>query len=122
MKSLCWLLCSVLAFLSACKRKRGEVTAPAAEQAAAPANSAAPGSAPSPPVPPVAPPAAAVSADHFSVLSRGLLTFKRDKQRAPKDWQELINTGYLKQMPTPPPGKRYTFNPLSLDVLMVPAP
>ena len=55
-------------------------------------------------------------------MSGALLKFRRDKQRAPKDWQELINTGYVKQMPTPPPGKRYTFNPLSLDVLMVPAP
>ena len=62
-----------------------------------------------------------IPADHFSQLSQALLTFRRDKKRAPKDWQELLATGYLKQMPKAPPGKRYTFNPFSLDVLTAPA-
>lgn len=59
-----------------------------------------------------------VSADHFGQLSQALLTFRRDKNRAPKDWQELITTGYLKQMPRPPAGRRYIFDPFSLDVRM----
>ena len=62
-----------------------------------------------------------IPAEHFSQLSQALLTFRRDKNRAPKDWQELLATGYLKQMPKAPPGKRYTFNPQSLDVLTAPA-
>ena len=62
-----------------------------------------------------------IPAAHFSQLSQALLTFRRDKNRAPKDWQELLATGYLKQMPKAPPGKRYTFNPFSLDVLTAPA-
>ena len=130
MKSLCWLLCSCLVLLSACERK--QIVAPVApvvvappppakpavqQPAAASINSPAPQAAGTPN--PVAEPPANVSAEHFSILSRGLLTFKRDKQRAPRDWQELISTGYLKQMPAAPPGKRYTFNPTSLDVQMV---
>ena len=47
------------------------------------------------------------------------MKFRRDKNRAPKDWQELITTGYLKQMPKAPPGKRYAFHPGSLDVLLL---
>lgn len=123
MKSLCWLLCFGLLFLTACRRKRGvapaapETSGPPALEQPAPAKSAGPPAAVTPGSVPS--PATQVSADHFSLLTRGLLTFKRDKQRAPRDWQELITTGYLKQMPTPPPGKRYTFNPKSLDVLMV---
>ena len=57
-----------------------------------------------------------INADHFGQLSQALLTFRRDKNRAPKDWQELIATGYLKQLPKPPAGRRYTFDPISLDV------
>lgn len=60
-----------------------------------------------------------MSAEHFSILSRGLLEFRRDKNRAPRDWHELLTTGYLQKLPAAPPGKRYTFNPQSLDVYMV---
>ena len=59
-----------------------------------------------------------VNAEHFGQLTQALLTFRRDKNRAPKDWQELITTGYLKQMPKPPAGRRYIFDPFSLDVRM----
>ena len=54
------------------------------------------------------------------MLSEALLKFRRDKQRAPADWQELISTGYLKQMPTAPSGKRYVFD-RSLNVHLAPA-
>ncbi len=84
---------------------------------------AAPSSVPVAPAPAETTPATPLSTptfdEHFGILSRGLLTFKRDKNRAPKDWQELISTGYLKKMPDAPPGKRYIFNPGSLDVSMV---
>lgn len=124
MKLSCWFLCVSLVFLSACKRKRvGAPAAPdtsaasAAEQpAAVPSSPAAQAPATASPVP-VEP--AATFDERFSLLTQGLLTFKRDKQRAPRDWQELITTGYLKQMPDAPPGKRYIFNPGSLDVHMV---
>lgn len=124
MKQLSWLLCAGLVFLAACRRKRetapvdpeapappavGQVVAPAATLAPAqsPAAQQSPGVQESIPV------------QHFSVLSQALLTFRRDKKRAPRDWQELTTSGYLKQMPNPPPGKRYMFNPTSLDVRMV---
>lgn len=126
MKTLCWLLCSSLILLSACRRKRSAVPA-APENSAPPAveQPAAPASAPVPPAPAetettsAVPLSTATFDEHFSILTEGLLTFKRDKNRAPRDWQELISTGYLKQMPAAPPGKRYIFNPSSLDVHMV---
>lgn len=124
MKTLCWLLCSSLVFLSACRRKRS--AAPAAPEATAPPaveQPAAPASSPAAPAPAEAAPEAQLSTakfdEDFGILSQGLLTFKRDKNRAPKDWEELISTGYLKKLPAAPPGKRYTFNPGSLDVHMV---
>ena len=121
MKPLCWLLSTSLILLCACKRKRD--TAPQATPPPAVEQPAAPASNPTSPGPAAASPAAPLSTavfdEHFGILSQGLLTFRRDKNRAPRDWQELITTGYLKKMPTPPPGKRYTFNPGSLDVHMV---
>lgn len=48
------------------------------------------------------------------------MKFRRDKNRGPANWQELISTGYLKQMPSAPPGKQYVFD-RSLNVRMVPA-
>lgn len=56
--------------------------------------------------------------DHQIMLSRALFSFQGKNGRPPKDWQELISTGYLKQMPAAPPGKRYTFD-RSLNVHMV---
>lgn len=124
MKALCWLLCFSLVCLSACRRKRGPTPPaaentgpPAVEQPAAPAGNLAP-SAPAA-ASPVPPESTALFDEHFGILTQGLLTFKRDKNRAPRDWQELITTGYLQKMPAAPPGKRYTFNPGSLDVHMV---
>lgn len=126
MKQLLWLLCVGLIFLAACRRKREPVpvspevpASPVAGQSAAPSSSPAPAPAPAPLVTPGLP--ESIPAQHFSQLSQALLTFRRDKQRAPKDWQELISTGYLKQMPIAPPGRRYIFD-RSLNVQMVPGP
>ncbi|MEQ2007863.1 MAG: hypothetical protein ABMA26_13785 [Limisphaerales bacterium] len=121
MKTLCWLLCLSLVCLSACRRKR--TTAPTAPETSAPPAAEQPaakdGSASPAPASPAPPEPTALFDEHFGILTQGLLTFKRDKNRAPRDWQELITTGYLKKMPAAPPGKRYTFNPASLDVHMV---
>lgn len=124
MKSLCWLLCSSLVFGAACRKKRAaapvspETAVPAvADQLAAASTSPTPPSAPGKPATAVVP--ESIDFRHFRLMTDALLKFKRDKHRAPKDWQELITTGYLKQMPTPPPGKAYVFNNYSLDVRMV---
>ena len=61
-----------------------------------------------------------INYQHFNQLSEALLKFRRDKNRGPANWQELITTGYLKQMPDAPPGKQYVFD-RSLNVQMVPA-
>ena len=123
MKPLCYLLCSCLVFSAACRKKR-EATPAAPEALLAPQASqpVAPGSAPAAATTPGTPAAAAVPVSinnqHFNQLSEALLKFNRDKKRGPKNWEELISTGYLKQMPTPPPGKAYVFD-RSLNVLMV---
>lgn len=121
MKSLCWLLCVGVVFLTACRRKREAV--PDAPAAVAPAaagqpDAAAIAPAPSTPAPGALPVTASISVQHFNQMSEALLKFRRDKQRGPKNWEELIAAGYLKQMPSPPPGKRYTFD-RSLNVQMV---
>lgn len=59
-----------------------------------------------------------INNQHFNQMTEALLKFNRDKKRAPTDWQELVTTGYLKQIPTAPPGKRYVFD-RSLNVRMV---
>lgn len=128
--SVCLLvgcLCLGLLGSAGCRRKRDQgpnsgSQAPAADPGApaAPPGLTAPATdSKSAPASQSLPPVASIPANHFSTLSQALLTFRRDKQRAPKDWQELITTGYLKALPPAPPGKRYTFHPQSLDVLMV---
>ena len=125
MRTLCLLLCASLFLLTACRKKRDAAAAAPAASAEAiakqagdsPANSQAPMPPPASGTSPAMP--ASISAQDFSKLSQALLTFRRDKQRSPKDWQELIATGYLKQLPVAPLGKRYMFHPVSLDVHMV---
>lgn len=119
MKPLCWLLCCGLVF-TACRKKREVApdapTTPTPEAASQPTVVPTP-SAPAPGTPPVA---ERIDNRHFNQLSEALLKFRRDKNRGPANWQELITTGYLKQMPSAPPGKRYVFD-RSLNVQMLPA-
>lgn len=125
MKAAAGLLIACVLFSPGCRKRRVAVpesppstAAPVTEQPAVPVPSSPAAGGQS--VGQTAPAATdSIPAQHFSTLSQALLTFRRDKKRAPKDWQELITTGYLKQMPAAPAGKRYTFNPASLDVRMV---
>lgn len=122
MKSLSWLLCSCLVLGAGCRKKRESAPitpeTPSAPQAS---QSAAPGTAPpvgtTPGTPAVVVPVS-INNQHFNQLTEALLKFNRDKKRGPKDWQELITTGYLKQMPAAPEGKRYAFD-RSLNVRMI---
>jgi hypothetical protein len=46
----------------------------------------------------------------------------RDKhRRLPASWQELIQTGFLKAMPSPPRGMRFAIDPISAMVVELPA-
>ena len=124
MRPLSYLACCGWLLAAGC----GNEPEPAPKTPAPPAPESTPkAEAPSPaparaPVAPQQPPGGVasetVNAEHFGQLSQALLTFRRDKNRAPKDWQELLTTGYLKQMPKPPAGRRYMFDPISLDVRM----
>jgi len=46
-----------------------------------------------------------------------LWTFQRNQP--PKDLNELVTTGYLKQLPTPPAGKKFLFDPAKMRVSLV---
>ncbi len=46
-----------------------------------------------------------------------LWTFQRNQP--PKDLNELVTTGYLKQLPTPPAGKKFLFDPAKMRVELV---
>lgn len=46
-----------------------------------------------------------------------LWTFQRN--RPPMDLNELVTTGYLKQLPTPPAGKKFLFDPVKMRVSLV---
>lgn len=124
-KPLSYLACCGWLLAASCG-KESEPTTKIPAQPAPESTPKAEASSPAPARGPVAPQqqpaggvaAETVNAEHFGQLSQALLTFRRDKNRAPKDWQELITTGYLKQMPKPPAGRRYTFDPFSLDVRM----
>ena len=122
MKPICWLLCCGLLF-TACRKKRqtgpGDPTTPTPAVASQP-DAAVAAPAPSAPAPGTPPAAVSINYQHFNQLSEALLKFRRDKNRGPANWQELITTGYLKQMPDAPPGKQYVFD-RSLNVQMVPA-
>jgi len=45
-----------------------------------------------------------------------LWTFKRND--APKSLNDLVKEGYLKRLPTPPPGKQYKFDPRTMHVTL----
>lgn len=122
MKLLCCLLCVGLMIATGCRKRReaAKPVEPATPIPAAPVQPDASSAVPTPAPPPAGTPqvAASVNVQHFNQMSEALLKFRRDKNRAPQDWQELMATGYLKQLPTAPPGKRYVFD-RSLNVRIV---
>lgn len=119
------LLSACLLISAGCRKKRG--TDSSATETPAASSVGQPVESPAVPAPTTASgglavpaPAARINVQHFNQLTEAVLKFKRDKQRNPRDWQELISAGYLKQLPAAPPGKQYTFD-RSLNVQMVPA-
>lgn len=61
-----------------------------------------------------APPATApeeVKQDVLTTVLHATQSFMINKERPPKDLQELVQTGYLKSMPVAPAGKKLVFDP-----------
>lgn len=71
------------------------------------------------PVAPAAAPQPEGSKDPVVLITEGLMNFMLAKERAPKDLNELVSTGYLKALPTPPPGKKFAYEPTKLAVTLV---
>lgn len=52
-------------------------------------------------------------------LNRALQTWLFQHSGPPKDLNELVTAGYLKRLPTPPPGKRFVLDPKLMAVRAV---
>lgn len=51
------------------------------------------------------------SKDALEVVTQAAQSFFIANDRAPKSLDELVNSGYLKKLPAPPPGKKYVYTP-----------
>lgn len=52
-----------------------------------------------------------VKQDVLTTVLHATQSFMINKERPPKDLQELVQTGYLKSMPVAPAGKKLVFDP-----------
>ncbi len=92
------LLCALLAALplAACKRKPA-ATAPPPETAAAPAN----------------------PAEDLKALNDAVRAHVMGQLKEPATLEDLVKTGFIKRLPTAPPGKKYVLDPKKSSVLLV---
>lgn len=125
-----FLAAAVITSLVACKRK----TAPQPEAEPVPQTKPqadlAPGTAPpasSAPVVsaspatsiPQAKPGSSEASPPNSELTDAVYRFRDKFKRLPASWQELVQAGFLKAVPTPPHGVRYAIDPISAMVVEV---
>jgi hypothetical protein len=122
------LAVALLLTSAACKRKRTaspETETPSQATASAPAEAASP--APNSPAlastPTSSLPQAKAGASESNPLN-GELTdavarFRDKHKRLPASWQELVQAGFLKALPQPPPGVRYAIDPISAMVVEI---
>jgi hypothetical protein len=52
-------------------------------------------------------------------LSQALQQFYAGEERHPKDLNELVTKGYLRQVPPPPAGMKYDYNPATGQLKLV---
>lgn len=76
---------------------------------------------PDPAPAPVSPAAstAVTPEEKLAELHRALELWTFQRNQPPKDLNELVTTGYLKQLPTPPTGKKFAFDPAKMRVQLV---
>ena len=72
--------------------------------------------------PPAAPPAA-VTADEKEMtieeMTGAVQAWVTSRGEAPKNFQEMIKVGFIRKMPTPPPGKEFAIDAKNLQVVLV---
>jgi hypothetical protein len=122
------LAVALLLTSAACKRKRTaspetETPSQATESAPAEAANPAPNSPALASTPTSSLPQAKAGASESSPLN-GELTdavarFRDKHKRLPASWQELVQAGFLKALPQPPPGVRYAIDPISAMVVEI---
>ncbi len=74
---------------------------------------------------PVAPPTAvqpiAVPADAsaaLSVLTQAVRKFSAERRQVPKNLNEVVNAGYIRNLPAAPPGKKFVLDTKRLEVTL----
>ncbi len=97
-----------------------DLTAPTAGDAAPPpAPDAAAVTAPAQPAAAASTEGEAPSQDVVKTILGALQSYVIANSKNPKDLDELVRSGYLKQIPPAPPGKKIVFDPARLDVKLV---
>lgn len=126
------LLSLALLSTSAC-RERSHSSTPAPTEAApgtthsaaAPASAAAGGPTAPPPAQPAATalPQAQPGSSETGIVNAPLTgavgRFMDKHKRPPANWQELVQGGFIKTIPSPPPGKKFAIDPISYFVVEV---
>ncbi len=119
---------ALLHSIAGCKRNPAPNPPPAPPEApvSAPASAPTPGATPAaPPAPtaatnlPQAKPGASESSPLNAELTDAVARFRDKHKRLPTHWQELLQAGFLKALPQPPPGVRYAIDPISAMVVEI---
>ena len=54
----------------------------------------------------------------LDILSQAVRKFGAEKQRVPKSLDEVVAAGYIKTLPQPPPGKRFSIDAKRMTVFL----
>lgn len=73
-----------------------------------------------PTAPPTPPPSTATTPEQaVAEINKSLELWTFQRNQPPKDLNELVTAGYLQRLPTPPPGKKFAFDPAKMRVQLV---
>lgn len=116
-------LLAMAGILSSCRKQtsapaREESSVPAAAESATTKSGGA--SIQAKPAPPAAedPVAKFLNSSEFADLTKAYQVFYYQKKRHATDVQELVQAGYLRSVPPPPPGRKYGYDQKNLKVIL----
>jgi len=58
------------------------------------------------------------SKDALEAVTMAAQSFFIAHERAPKSLEELVSSGYLRKLPTPPAGKKYVYDPERANIAL----
>jgi hypothetical protein len=117
------LVFGVCMLVLGCGKKSSPVSdagAPPAAGTTQPANPNNPNS--RPPVPPAVPIAAPPGPDMSAALSQMSAVLRRyvfEHRRTPATFEEFASSGYIRQVPEPPPGKKFAVDAKQMQIVLV---